>query len=521
MDDLIKQLATYVRGMWKYRHLGVIVAWAVAAVASVLVVLKEDRYEASARVFVDTQSILRPLMAGLAVQPNVEQQVAMLSRTLISRPTVEKLVRMADLDLGAKSKAEQDKLIQDVTSSIRIRTTGNDNIYTLGFVDSNKDKSLKVVQSLLTLFVESSLGSSRSDSDTAKRFLEEQIKTYEARLTEAETRLKDFKLRNIDLQAKGEVDMASRLGEITNTLSQARLELREAESAREAARKQLEQIKTGKGPAGPIAPPVIRTPEIDGRIEAQQRNLDALLQRYTEAHPDVTNARRLIKDLEVQKAKEVAELRKAAANTPAVAQAQEANPAVLELSRLMSAAEVQVASLRARVGEYEGRLSKAREQVKLAPQIEAELAQLNRDYGIHKKNYDDLVSRRESAQLSGELENASGVADFRVLDPPRVGNTPVAPHRVMLLPLALVAAIAAGLGVTFLISQIRPVFFDAPTLRDVSELPLLGVVSLVRSDVVKAKERRSLLRFGASLAALAALFVVGMAILAWRLNFFR
>ena len=454
MDDLIKQLATYVRGMWKYRHLGVIVAWAVAAVASVLVVLKEDRYEASARVFVDTQSILRPLMSGLAVQPNVEQQVAMLSRTLISRPTVEKLVRMADLDLGAKSKAEQDKLIQDVTAAIRIRTTGNDNIYTLGFVDSNKDKSLKVVQSLLTLFVESSLGSSRSDSDSAKRFLEE-------------------------------------------------------------------QIKTGKGPAGPIAPPVIRTPEIDGRIEAQQRNLDALLQRYTEAHPDVTNARRLIKDLEAQKAKEVAELRKAAANTPAVAQAQEANPAVLELSRLMSSAEVQVASLRARVGEYEGRLAKAREQVKLAPQIEAELAQLNRDYGIHKKNYDDLVSRRESAQLSGELENASGVADFRVLDPPRVGNTPVAPHRVMLLPLALVAAIAAGLGVTFLISQIRPVFFDAPTLRDVSELPLLGVVSLVRSDVVKAKERRSLLRFGASLAALAALFVVGMAILAWRLNFFR
>lgn len=520
MDDLLKQLATYVRGMWKYRHLGVLVAWAVAGVASVFVVLTPDRYEASARVFVDTQSILRPLMAGLAVQPNVEQQVAMLSRTLISRPTVEKLVRMADLDLGAKSKAEQDKLIQDVTSSIRIRTTGNDNIYTLGFVDSNKDKSLKVVQSLLTLFVESSLGSSRSDSDTAKRFLEEQIKTYEARLTEAETRLKDFKLRNIDLQAKGEVDMASRLGEITNTLSQARLELREAESAREAARKQLEQIKTGKGPAGPIAT-VIRTPEIDGRIEAQQRNLDGLLQRYTEQHPDVANTRRMIKDLEAQKAKEVADLRKAAENAPASAPTQDANPAVLELSRLLSSSEVQVASLRARVGEYEGRLAKAREQVKLAPQIEAELAQLNRDYGIHKKNYDDLVARRESAQLSGELENASGVADFRVLDPPRVGNTPVAPHRVMLLPLALLLAIAAGLGVTFLVSQVRPVFFDAPTLRDVSELPLLGVVSLIRSDEVKAKERRSLLRFAASLGALAGLFAVGMAILAWRLNFFR
>lgn len=519
MDDLIKQLATYLRGMWKYRHLGVAVTWAVAAVAAVFVLLTPDRYEASARVYVDTQSILRPLMSGLAVQPNVEQQVSMLSRTLISRPTVEKLVRMADLDLGAKTKNEQDKLIQEVTAAIRIRTTGKDNIYTLGFVDANKDKSLKVVQSLLTLFVESSLGSTRNDSDAAKRFLEEQIKTYETRLTEAETRLKDFKLRNLELQAKGEVDMAGRMGEITSTLSQARLELREAESAREAARKQLEQIKSGKGPAGPIVP-VITTPEIDGRIDAQKRNLDSLLQRYTEAHPDVANARRLIKELEAQKVKEVAELRKAAQNAPVTQAQQETNPAVLELSRLLSAAEVQVASLRARVGEYEGRLAKAREQVKLAPQIEAELAQLNRDYDVHKKNYDSLVSRRESAQLSGELENASGVADFRVIDPPRVDNRPVAPNRVMLMPAALVAAIAAGLGITFLLSQVRPVFFEGGTVRNVTELPLLGVVSLVRNDALKAKERRTFKRFLASIVALVGVFVVGIAILAYRSGFF-
>ena len=67
-----------------------------------------DLYEASARIYVDTQSVLKPLMQGLAVQPNVDQQVMILSRTLISRPNVEKLVRMADLDLDAKTKADQD-----------------------------------------------------------------------------------------------------------------------------------------------------------------------------------------------------------------------------------------------------------------------------------------------------------------------------------------------------------------------------------------------------------------------------
>ncbi|HET9646295.1 MAG TPA: Wzz/FepE/Etk N-terminal domain-containing protein, partial [Burkholderiaceae bacterium] len=89
MHDLIVQLESLGRGMWKYRWQGVIIAWIAAAIGVVIVFRMPDKYEASARIYVDTQSILRPLMAGLAVQPNIDQQVAMLSRTLISRPNVE------------------------------------------------------------------------------------------------------------------------------------------------------------------------------------------------------------------------------------------------------------------------------------------------------------------------------------------------------------------------------------------------------------------------------------------------
>lgn len=246
MQELIQQITTFLRGMWKYRRLGVAVAWLVAAGAATTVLLMPDRYEASARVYVDTQSILRPLMSGLAVQPNIEQQVNMLSRTLISRPTVEKLIRMADLDLGTQSKAEQDALITQVTSSLSIRSTGRDNLYTLAYQGESPEKALRVVQSLMTVFVESSLGSTKSDSDTARRFIEEQIKNYEARLTEAETRLKEFRLRNLDIQSQGGLDTAGRLSEVTNTLNQAKLDLREAESAREVARRQLEAARAAQ-----------------------------------------------------------------------------------------------------------------------------------------------------------------------------------------------------------------------------------------------------------------------------------
>jgi uncharacterized protein involved in exopolysaccharide biosynthesis len=67
--------------------------------------------------------------------------------------------------------------------------------------------------------------------------------------------------------------------------------------------------------------------------------------------------------------------------------------------------------------------------------------------------------------MSGELDVASGVADFRLIDPPRVTPKPVSPNRLALLPLALVAAIGAGLAVAFVASQLRPVFSDANELR--------------------------------------------------------
>ena len=504
--------------MWKYRRLGVAVAWLVAAGAATTVLLMPDRYEASARVYVDTQSILRPLMSGLAVQPNIEQQVNMLSRTLISRPTVEKLIRMADLDLGTQSKAEQDALITQVTSSLSIRSTGRDNLYTLAYQGESPEKALRVVQSLMTVFVESSLGSTKSDSDTARRFIEEQIKNYEARLTEAETRLKEFRLRNLDIQSQGGLDTAGRLSEVTNTLNQAKLDLREAESAREVARRQLEAARAAQRAYPAQGGSSFATPELDARIDPLKRNLDGLLQRYTEQHPDVINTRRLIKELEEQKRKEVEALQKAAAANPGQP-VLETNPALFELSRISSAAEVQVASLRSRVAEYESRVSRTRESMKVAPQIEAEQAQLNRDYEINSKNFEDLVARRESITMGGELESASSLSDFRVIYPPRANPKPVAPNRLLLLPAGLLAALAAGLGVTFLMSQIRPVFFDANSLRAATDLPLLGVVTLVKNDVVKRRETRSLYRFLVSVVALVVVFLLGMAYLAYQSGF--
>jgi polysaccharide chain length determinant protein (PEP-CTERM system associated) len=460
-------------------------------------------------------------MSGLAIQPNIEQQIGMLSRTLISRPNLEKLVRMADLDLGASSKLQQDKLYEDLSKDIKINSTTRDNLFTLTYKESDQEKAKRVIQSLVSIFVESSLGASRKDTDSARVFLDEQIRNFETKLEEAESRLKEFRLRNLDMQSPEGTDAASRMAALSRQLEDARLQLREAENARDAAKLQLAAALKGEQPNA--LPDLlgnstisVNTPEIDARINDQQRNLDGLLQRFTERHPDVKNVQRLIKDLESQKVREIAarkkELAAAKAREPQMPQTQ--SLAAQELTRMIAASEVQVAALKARVSEYAGRFDAARSAVRTAPQLEAEAAQLNRDYEITKKNYDNLVSRRQAAVMSGDLESASGVADFRLIDPPRVSPKPVSPNRLMLMPLVLVAALGGGLFTAFAASQLRPAFHDVNELRQKTGLPLLGVVSVVLADDERRRERMDRLRFFGVSGSLVVLFAAGLAVMA-------
>ena len=94
VEILLGRASWAMRAVARHRGLAFGIALAVALLSAALITTRPDRYEARARVYVDTQTVLKPLMAGLTFQPDVDQQVRMLARTLISRPNVERLVAM-------------------------------------------------------------------------------------------------------------------------------------------------------------------------------------------------------------------------------------------------------------------------------------------------------------------------------------------------------------------------------------------------------------------------------------------
>lgn len=498
--------------MWRRRLIGLAAAWVVAVAGLVALAVAPDKYEASARVFVDTQSVLKPLMSGLAVQPNVEQQVGMLSRTLLSRPNIDKLIRMADLDLDVKTAEQKEALVDRLMKNISLGGSPRDNLYTINYRDVNTARAKRVVDSLLTIFVESGLGGNRRDTQKAQQFIDQQIQDYERRLQESERRLKEFKLRNLN-KIGATQNTFDAISALEGQLSSAKIELSAATQSRDALKREL----AGEEPvfmpdpsatSGDSGGASIAVPELDGRIDALKKNLDEALRLYTENHPDVIGTKRVLADLEKQRQEIVEKRRKAVTARAPESRATnlDRNPVYQQLKISLAEAEANVAALRGRVGELQAKISELQGMARLRPELEEELVQLNRDYEVQKANYENLVKRRESAMMTSQLEQTASVADFRIIDPPRVSNKPVAPNRLLLLAVVVAISIGAGAFASLAFSQLFPVFHSIKSLRKALQRPVLGSVSMQEGPKTVRKRRLANIVFFGGLAGLFAAF---------------
>ena len=498
MRELYEQLLTYIKGIWRYRWFMMLVAWLISIVGWGVVHQLPDMYEAEARVHVDTQSILQPMLKGLTFGTNATQRVQLVTRTLLKRPNLEKLARMTDLDLAALTPSDTEELLDELGSDIKISSTREQDLYTLSYANSDRQLSKRVVQSLLTIFVESTLGEKREETDSAQEFVEQQIKSYEAKLKGAELRLAEYKRTHMGMMPGSEQDYYGQLQGAQSALQQARLSYREALNQSNQFKQQMEDDEDSYLMFSELQPGAGSV--LDVRIQGLYERMDDLLLKYTERHPDVVEIAQLISDLEQKREEE-----RALMDEMDVGPAD--NPIYQQMKMQLSRADATVASMRSRVGEYQQRVTLLQEKVDTIPKIEAELKQLDRDYNIHQKNYQTLLARREAANISEQAEISGDQFKFRVVDPPRVPLHPSAPNRPLLMTGVLIFSILAGALLALVLFMLRPTFDNARTVTEVLARPVLGGVTMIHNKEWGKKHRHALLAFSLAGIGLLGLFV--------------
>jgi polysaccharide chain length determinant protein (PEP-CTERM system associated) len=467
----IKDLALFhLAGLWARRWSIAAVAWVVCLGGWLFVALMPPQYTARATIYVDTQSILGPLMRGLTVDSDVERQLMIMRQTLLSRPNMEQLIRDAGLDLEldvGSSPVDQTNLIESLQRNIRI-SARNNTLFEVSYTHKDPELAYRVVDTVLQIFVEQNIGDSQRDVETARGFIGQQIEDYEQRLREADLAVAEFRRENADKLGNLE-RLRRQLGTAQSELAQLRTELDSAIWQRDQLQLQLSST-----------PPTVPADELRGgpspaeqRLMELQGRLDELMRVYTERHPDVVALRGMIRDARAELAARREEGEGGGPRRP--------NPVHEQLRSDLQVAERRIAELRRRISEKETQIEELSVQVQENPTVEAELRRLTRDYEIILDQYQALVERRETAQLAERMRNQTNNVEFRLVEPPMVPSQPSGPNYSLMMLAVVVAAFGSGGGLAFLRVQLDPSVTSAHQLREQFDLPVLGALSMVPS----------------------------------------
>lgn len=505
LRQLTSDLVEDAFGMWRYRWHALAVAWVVALAGWIWVLMLPNQYDATARVYVDTETMLKPLLRDLTVNSDTLSDVALVTEALLSQPQLKAVALETGLEARATTPEQLERLVTGLKQTISIQKMPKQDIFNISYRDSDPEMARNVVQVLLTSFMENSLSKNRKSSVNAQQFLAQQIKLYEQRLEEAESRLADFKKQNVGLMPGEGGDYFARLSAAEAALKQTQSQVSELQQRRNELIRQVEGEEPVIGMSGSAMG--ASGTSVDGAISDLEMQLADLRVKFTDKHPDVVRVTQTLEDLYKVRDSERQKVRAAGP----VSNPLETNPVYQQMRVSLSATEVELASLRSQLGQRQAAVSALRRSVDTIPEVEAQLNKLNRDYNVVKAQYDALVQRLESARLSEEVQADKEQVTFDVIEPPRLPLFPTAPNRVLLYSGVLAASLLAGLATAFFLNQHNPVFFSGRKLRAATGLPIFGYVSVAR---VQPMGRRDMIFAGVAsglLVAFLLLLVAGVA----------
>jgi polysaccharide chain length determinant protein (PEP-CTERM system associated) len=507
----------YLEGAFKYRWYGVAMAWAVCLAGWAVVAMIPDRYQASAKVYIDTDNLMGPLLRGIVVNQDPAQQIPIMLNKLITRPNIEQVIRLTKpQDVANFSADRMEDEITNVQRAVAIRPVGPRNLYTVAYTDPNGRVAVAVTQTLLNILVDSNIGDKRRDSVQAQTFIDKHIDEYGDLLRQAEKRRTDFRQTNIDVTVKG--GGAARLDAANATLSRTNEELSAALTRRDTLQKQID-MSPPTVPAGTAAMVVIGGTGANGNntfdmprgspqqmLEQLKIQLSQMLLKYTDEHPDVIALKKTIAKLAAEASARLtgdsgAENNSDSATVP--------NPIYVQLRARLAEEEVNVAVARQRVDEATREQATARAQIGKALDLERQQADLDRDYNVISENYQSLVKSREAARMGQAVTDEQSPIVFDVIEPPVEAHFPVAPNRLFLNSAVMGSGIAAGLGLTLLLFLLGDKFMIPSDVAAHFGLPVIGAVTRLR----RASKRRLTVSAAAFSATLGLLFAMYMGVL--------
>lgn len=486
---------SYASGAWHYRWHGIALAWAVCMAGWIGLLFVPNQFQAVAKIYVDADTMMAPLLKGIAVNTDPQQQVSVMLNTLLTRPNLEQVVHLTSASSRSFTSAEMANQVEDLQRHISLKALGTKNLFEIAITDANPNRALSVSQTLLSIFVDSNIGTKRKDFQGAQSFLDDKVAEYETLVREAEQRRAAFRQANLAVLSNTVTPDAANAA-----VEKGRQELSAAQARLSSLQRQLSGIPKIIYLDGPSSIGLNGQTSKGGslltRLAEAKQALAELRSKYTDDHPDVKAAKRQVSQLqaEITAAPSVGAEGSGSQSIP--------NPVYVQTQSKLSDAMTEVALQSQRYNDALAAWNKAKTLSSTAIEVATKFADLDRDYGVLHKTYQELIDRRERARISQSVNDQQSLVNVRIVEPPKKAPYPTAPNRPLINSLILLGGLAAGAAAAFALSINAGRFFVKEQLAADFDYPIIGVVTRLSRADDAMQARRSYTTFAASILVL-------------------
>jgi len=451
MNESLQEILRYLRLVYRQRYLFVAVSLLVMTLMVVWSYSRPKQYRAACTVFIET-NVINSLVQGIAVTPDMDERIKVLRYALLSRSLLSRVLEKLGHPFAVSHNEQLEPYLDGLLKRISIEVRQNE-LFIVSLVDSNPHFAQDFINTLVTTYVEESLSGTRAETYGAKRFLDEQIEHFKAKLEASENAIIDFRKQQGVFVTVNEETIINDLRQYQREIETIDVSLATLTAQKAQYQGQLRKL--------PATIPLFNEQEQGDRIAALETRVRKLLTTFTESYPEVVRLRAEIESLKRDKA--------TGEETPASSEMKIANPVYQEVQQNIFSLEAEISSLQSRRQQLGKILADRESALQDVPEKQKTLALLEQERDSNRRIYEQLLLRHSQSEVSKQMEVGDKTTTFRIVDAAFLPNVPISPNIMMLILLSMAAGLCTGAGTVIVLENSRD------SLRTPDQLQAYGV----------------------------------------------
>ncbi|MBV1790204.1 polysaccharide biosynthesis tyrosine autokinase [Marinobacterium sp. D7] len=317
----------------------------------------------------------------------------------------------------------------------------------------------QAANALANAYIESQLEAKLDMTQTATNWMNERLSTLKTKLQESERNLQAFREAENLVDLEGVTTVAG--GELSQTGDRL-IDARRSRAEAESQYRQVASMKNGGWERLATVPAVLSNPLVqqfkaeEGRARSKVQELS---RRYGPKHPKMISAN--------------TELNAASTNLRS-----QVEQVVASIER-----EYQLATANER--SLQSSFNQNKEQIQDIKRKEFKLRELQREVETNRSLYDTFMTRLKETSATSDFE----AVNARIVDRAVVPEDPIKPKKSLIVAIAGLLAMMAGVGMALLLDFLNNTFKSTEDVENKLNLPVLGILPML-----KGKQRNDVAR---------------------------